>query len=366
MKLSITACLSFWMLSTLSTAQPTITSNWMVAPGEVITFAESSIIPDVTATGENVTWDFSEVIERHGTLRTGKYIQVSDAPHHLQFPDANTCSIERYTIPLLYQVDEYNYSIASESDWQLLGSRLEAWEGSTAITMDYDDPKTIIEFPFTYGSEFSDNYSVQGVDLFDIQRVISGSVHRISDAYGTVILPQDEIPNCLRISSRETQQDSFIYVGGAYTFLDKDIAEFLWYRQGRLAPVARYEMITTTRISNVVSGEPDTTESSETRFWFDPMIVSDISDIGDNQPSLKVFPNPFTHEVTMNTFMDISEDTYFNVFGVNGQLVFSERLQGMTGLTTIQIDLSNLPSGHYIGVLQNKDHTASVKLIKSE
>ena len=94
--------------------------------------------------GPNKIWDFSTY-----TTQSEVIYQVTEAdlnyPNSSVFPNANMVALQNG--------QSYAFINNSNSKYEIIGSGGPT-EGE--ISGDYSDPETVIEYPFTYGSEFSD------------------------------------------------------------------------------------------------------------------------------------------------------------------------------------------------------------------
>ena len=89
------------------------------------------------------------------------------------------------------------------------------------------------------------------------------------------------------------------------------------------------------------------------------LLYKRISKITENKTQIKVYPNPFSSEITFFT-EGVSTDWQLYIFNVSGQLVHSTR----QSTSIFNVDLHNLNSGLYFYQLKNDSQTISGKLVK--
>lgn len=82
----------------------------------------------------------------------------------------------------------------------------------------------------------------------------------------------------------------------------------------------------------------------------------------DNQQFVKVSPNPFTHDIHVDTEGVVGENTV-TIFTINGFIIF-EKTSMFAASNRLTISLSGLPTGIYFYQIHNKNVTLSGKLVK--
>jgi hypothetical protein len=87
-----------------------------------------------------------------------------------------------------------------------------------------------------------------------------------------------------------------------------------------------------------------------------PTAVSELA-----QNKVKVYPNPVTDELTVETNHP-SGETKISVLDYSGREIYSETMSGLNGQKTV--DFNNLKSGIYIVKVRNSDSTSSHLIIK--
>ena len=84
-----------------------------------------------------------------------------------------------------------------------------------------------------------------------------------------------------------------------------------------------------------------------------------------DENSFKIYPNPFSQQITLEYTLASSEKAVINLYKLNGQMVKTIASGIMSpGLHQMRIDGTNLLPGIYIILLQSGNHFVSRKLIK--
>ena len=86
------------------------------------------------------------------------------------------------------------------------------------------------------------------------------------------------------------------------------------------------------------------------------------SDVMEN--SMAVSPNPFTNSFQLDYEASASESITVDVFTVNGQRVFSQKMNVEKGTNSLRIDGDKIPTGLLIVSLQNGEEVMTQRLVK--
>ena len=143
-------------------AQPVITSDWFGQPGDMISTADSEVIPDVAPSGADVTWDFTNVVEEDSTRVPLLYVQADTTEFIADFPGANQCLYTDFNDPDAGFVRAYQYLEVSDGEWQLHGNTVASSLGT--IGTSYSNTEKLLQFPFEFEDGFSDFYGGE-IDL---------------------------------------------------------------------------------------------------------------------------------------------------------------------------------------------------------
>ncbi len=79
---------------------------------------------------------------------------------------------------------------------------------------------------------------------------------------------------------------------------------------------------------------------------------------------LKVFPNPAKEEVRLVLGSELDQEGSMSVFDLQGRLVYQENIRNSA--TELRLDISQLPSGLYQGLVRSEDSVRSFSFMKAE
>ena len=82
----------------------------------------------------------------------------------------------------------------------------------------------------------------------------------------------------------------------------------------------------------------------------------------ENESNIYVFPNP-THSVFNIDFINASPGEYrLNIFNMLGESVYNDHID-VTGTTSEKINMSEMPTGHYLLEISNNKNIFHKKLL---
>ncbi|HLF63534.1 MAG TPA: hypothetical protein VI603_07270, partial [Saprospiraceae bacterium] len=173
-------------------SQPVITRNHLMFPGDDFVTASVAVVPDPGSGGAQVIWDFSAV-QQEGV--SGFAVEEADeTPYASDFPGANIAFVDPSPNASFYQ-----YHFIDGNVWEEHGS---VSAGSTTpYRLNYDDPRTFLQFPVMYNGQWQDNYTytLEYYTAPPYTTLGEGSVDVSVDGYGSLILPQATFSDVLRV-----------------------------------------------------------------------------------------------------------------------------------------------------------------------
>ncbi|MFP5040037.1 T9SS type A sorting domain-containing protein [Parasediminibacterium sp. JCM 36343] len=148
----------------------------------------SSIAKDALTSGENQTWDFSNMIDSVA-FNTFLYIAPSsDTPGIDSFPDATIASYDS-------AARQYNYFNNNDTVYNVLGY----YNDSTATSTRYTPAIAHLSYPMSYQKVFvSSTYYID--PTYNVPVVIIDTL--TADAYGTMTLPGATYTDVLRVKAQ--------------------------------------------------------------------------------------------------------------------------------------------------------------------
>ncbi len=337
-------------------------TNLFRAGDEVVKLEASYVSPGDT--GKGVTWNFSSL-----QLTGGEYpVNYFKTTGGATLAGTENRSVQQYLVSgdsLLLEVDENRLSF----------TRLEK-------------PEVIMVFPASYGDERKGHFYGRGKYCERLEMDVAGLTHSRVDGYGTLILPgNDTIPRALRVHTSKITWTDFRPVSGefdvntpretplsyqevllrwqqdtAYTETGSD----RWYVEGN-----RYPVLEITRTCRKVNGKE--VHSYGKTYIFHPLdqqyLAEDTANLalleevkksypaGNGQLTMEswkvqTYPNPVVNELSISLQPERATEVRASVYSLQGQLVERKVFPAAGGVHTETWDLSRLPKGNYILLIQ--------------
>ena len=209
-----------------ASAQITISKSNMPAAGQNYIYSTSNDSIDVSATGADTTWDYSQ-----GTpvsQDTYKYVSALKASpiYALQYSGDAALSIKMAGLKGAF---EFFNASTSQYTSQGLGITIPGIGLPTAIP--YSKPDVIYNFPLKYGNkpDSASFYGLTTISTFTIK--FEGKRFNIVDGWGKIITPYKTY-NCIRVKSIVKEIDSFAGQG-----INRDRIEYKWLSTSEHIPV---------------------------------------------------------------------------------------------------------------------------------
>ena len=280
-------------------AQPVINSTNVPATLNANIISADASGSSYGSAGGGQTWNYSTV----PTLAYGteQVIPYAGSPFTSTFSTSNYCN-ELNIAGLGISYDYYKLNTSTFEKFS------ETWDGSTGIT--YTNQRTVIQFPATFNSTFTDSYQATGSSS-------ATSFTATYDAYGTMILSFGTFTNVIRQKLVE---------GG--------ITNYKWFNSNPF-----YLLVET----NVINSEFKIYQNTSTG----------IAET-ENNISISVYPNPTSGQFTIMLPTDKADIIVTNLLG---QTIIKEQATQKT------MDLQLNENGVYIVFVRTKQGTATRKLI---
>lgn len=267
--------------------------------------------------GENITWDLSGLVALDTTEIS--YQHPSTHPQGSIYQDATVVGING---------DAGEFLRVSTFAVQRLGISAPSF----GFEVNYkEDPEVFLTFPFHYASIFTNEFS--GTATYEgSAKIRTGAITVTADGTGTLIMPYGEFNNVLRVKVIETTTDT-----AQGQTLDIKTVTYAWYQEGIHASIASY--VKTTADSMV----------STASYFLDQSIITASLHPALLDIQLLVAPNP-TSDIVQATFnLDQPARVQWQLQTIAGQKASSLIAEfRQRGAQTIDIDLSNYPTGNYL------------------
>jgi len=320
-------------------SQITINQSDMPSQGDTIRTSTGLNLDftDIAETGENFTWDFSQLLPVSQTVDT--FIAPSLTPI-FYWPffllNSNLASpvIGDLPIPNLPLSDVFAFYNNSSSNYKDMG--FAATLGGIPLPFKYDSPDILYDFPMNYGnadsSESGYGFGVPGIGYILSERKRVNYV----DGWGTLITPFGTF-EVLRQQSIVTEYDSiFIDSLNFGAPITRNYTEYKWLAKGMKIPVLQI----TDNLGGMVAVYIDSLQSEP---------VGMIEDQKIN--NISVYPNPVSTELFIRFQLEKPENVQLILFTISGKKVYHlpEKIynQGQVALT-LDLNGLNLLSGNYL------------------
>jgi hypothetical protein len=272
--------------STILLAQPVINNtNNIPAVGASFPAKMASISSSQIGTGGiNQTWDLTTF--GFSTFSAFTYVDPSTTTLGGSFPTADHC----------FQVGPYSTYIDVQPD----GLYFLAFNVTTSGgTGDFSsDSRKYIQFPYTYGTSFTETYMEQG---------ISKTVDVSYEGYGTLLMPGKTYTNIVR--SKEVESGGEI--------------------------ITRFYSVNPLTIIGVHF------DSNNTFFWSE---VDPSASINELESLIQISPNPASDVISINVTSLLDEVLIYDMKGKEMKRISLTELNSSNG----EIDVSDLENGAYI------------------
>jgi len=292
------------MFAALNTSAQPVFQDANDRPGEAYTAAvkTGTFSAGPGTPGINQVWDFRAM----AIGATGSFVVLNTLNNLYMnnYPNAN----------YVYIIDSaYNYYIVSGTKMEQVTRNISSPGGITDFSQ---NPKTIMEFPFSWHAQFSDTYMGYG----DTARTVTVRY----DGYGTLRMPNGDYYNVARMS--ET------YATGV---------DYVWYSEDPFLPVLRY---------NHNGG----------LFTHIAISPSTVNQINTRTSGLSIYPNPATTTAAININLRNSSYGQLRLYDITGRLM----LEDIITTQNASLNISPLPPGIYICKVLIDGNTITGKLVK--
>ena len=218
-------------------------------------------------------------------------IPITAAPDYLDYPDANYCY--KYTGPSI--PDEYHYIKVSSNGLEII-----AQVGNFVYSDFTANPSSVLQFPFTYNSEYIDTFELAGDPT-------EYSITRKYDGYGTLVTPFGTYTDVIR---QRSDEDGYI--------------SYFWLHANPFFEIMG---------ANEVEGSV---------VIFNPTTLNTSQFAADGQ-KISISPNPTQDVVFVDNFYGNPFYT-LKLFSVNGQLLLEKKIVDAKDY----FDLRAFPQGVYL------------------
>ena len=298
--------------------QPEITSINMPSDGEHYPIA--IIDTDATNVGDagmNIDWDFSGLIEAEE--QAFDFMNPGGTIFGYRYPDA---TIAGYGWNNSYSYYEVGADMLSVHGHAIV---LDLLDPTDTSFVDFDNPESVINLPFTYNDSFNDDFDGESIAL-GFTQAFTGTTSVEVDGYGTLTLPNATYSNVIRIHVNRVQENDFgpDQTKEQHFWMSEDFKFWLLFME----------------TSNTGFGD-------DHLVWYskNPIPVStSITEVEESD--LELFPNPALDGQAVNLKAD-SPMLSVSIFDAKGALIYT---QSANSLMNLQLHPAFDPGLYHISV----------------
>lgn len=341
---------------TLVVGQISITSSDMPSPGDTIrksnALGTSSV--DYTLTGENYSWDFTDLFPLYQTV--DEYESVSSVPflYQLVFIPSFVANLaQKYpevdTLGLPIS-DPYRFFKNTISSFTDVGFAVTV--SDIPLPLKFDSPDVIYDFPLNYGnidSSFSGiNFGIPDLGFIGIDRKRVNEV----DGWGTLTTSYGSF-EVLRLKSKVFETDSIYIDSVSFGYaLDRVYTEYKWLAVGYETPLLQ------------VTEEGALVNVAWTDSVFNPS--TSIAEEYLTNEIMSISPNPFSSEAKISIYLTdkcYTEILIYDLAGVMVKRIFSGEMAKGENKFPINRSALNLRDGIYMVQLKTASKVLTQKLV---
>lgn len=254
--------LSFMILSLTASGQITYTSADFATAGEEFTMSKASnfIGMNFAATGANHNWNYATLQANSQSTASwqnpnGAGYKVSWCLSHFYLFNCNSQFNSNFTHSSVlsdgFELMDYGVSNIVEHSRANTAGFSNRMRGLTAtisgisipLTIDYDNPDEIYQFPMTYNS----NYTTTGEFNFDLTNLGMAFSYKLEternnsvQGWGSLTTPMGTFPNVLKLKSVIRKTETFVYEGISIPIPTTTVS-YQWFSKDHGMPVLQAE-----------------------------------------------------------------------------------------------------------------------------
>lgn len=281
-------------------------------------------------TGQGTSWDFSNMqISTTKTMQT--YVDPTTVSSASLFPGSNIAGALGNNSHIFYRID----STSNPAKFEMLG--VVSGTGSAV----WSDPKTLMEWPVSFGKTWTDNYGSSS------PLAVTGGYTASATGVGDLQIVGRSFQNALQISTWDSTR---VNLGPNVT--RSFTRGYTYYDDTQRYPILIFYR-STIQTDNM-------TPIESYGIWVNYLEAVGLTDNNfDSQYS--VYPNPATNKVQVKLSNNSSYPATLTIQNLTGQVVKSFDLG--TGNINAELEVNDLPKGVYLVRTTVADKTGSRKLI---
>lgn len=285
--------------------------------------------PLESVTGNNVTWDYSNVVGINSN-RTVEIVDPATSPYSAQYPT----STKGFSIQGSL-TNFYNSTVAERVSQGFIFE--EPSFGLVIATFETDEQKTV-SYPFSYGSTLTDNFA--GSLQFDFNGMAqnptcTGTSYATIDGQGTLLLPSgNTFSNVIRYKIVDTVFTQVSFIVPIDVIFVRTQYEYYDLTNDNL-PLFTHSFVT---ISQASSSTPLATQTAVLSA-VQPTITAGLNSLKNE--TILISPNPARENISVTSF---EKNATLFISDLAGRVFLSFKVESIDQV----IDISTLPQGTYL------------------
>ncbi len=353
-KVKVLLVVAALMVSSAGISQIVIDKSDMPSKNDTVRISTGLNISfiDPSQTGEDYTWDFSELTPFKQRIDTFVTVLSTPPPANYLFMLSADFALRmagNLPFPGVPVSDPFQYYKSTDNSFNMVGFALKMQ--GFGIPAVFSDPDVLYKFPLEYGdvdSSFSGvDMDITGVGYIKVDRKRKNTV----DGWGTLTTPYGTF-DVLRVKSEVDEYDS-IYIddqemgiGIPYSY-----TEYKWLGKSQKAPLLTVKDV----IGGLIVEYPDVKRGS-----------LGIKESRPEMSTLKSYPNPVTNQVTVEFILKQKLEASVSIINAKGEIVFEIPNENFNrGKNRINLDLkkAGLSKGIYFIKLNSGNQSMVSKIV---
>lgn len=347
-----------FLLPAIAEAQITIQSADLPSAGD--TFRVSTAAPtagiDLTTTGANAVWDFSQLVSNGQTIDTFLSVNATASVFSVVFSDlpfnpnrANQATRgQAFNLGTVNVSDVFNFFYNSSTQYKQPG--FGATVNGAQLPIIYSSHDVHYEFPLSFGNTAASNsgYELDLTSTLGFFFQVDRNRQTVVDGWGSVTTPHGTY-NALRVVSTIVEQDS-VYIdslGFGLNLPAVTTVEYKWLANGEGIPVLQINTTATGTVTQIRYKDAPLTTG-----------VQSLNPISD----LTAYPNPASNILTVRWNAANAAPVSLELRDLQGRIVFSNQLHGVAGTNIRVVDLASLHLAEGPYLLRLNDRVTNIQV----
>lgn len=354
--------LSIFSLQSNLFSQVILLPEMMPLAGDTIFYRSlSNPSIDTSLTGEDFTWDFSQISANNWAADTFVAVNSTPIAYNAQF---NNNMFPKYKATVASPQGDVNvpiggfnftniffyYKLSGDSVYSQVGQAITV--NNIPIPIKFTDIDDMYQFPSIYG-DYDTCYSSYSVTIPQVGfNSRQQTRYNLVDGYGTVITPIDTFYNAIRIKTIIKSRDSIYSDQYNMPFaFNITTTEYKWFTEGHRGPVV------------IISKSQGAGNNRNTIKFIDTPEPIPYNVNTFEQPSIQIYPNPFNEYLYINVDSE-NLPCIISINDINGKNIKKTTCYSEDDLISVSNILCGFKSGLYFLTVKSQKNVEVQKIIK--